>query len=90
MRITRQRKLQYKLILRNIYSGTPVAFEAPFSQAMSTGDIFLIADVCESYLPKGSDIWNKKPIINVRTGKLSWVDSSRKVRVVDCTVAIAE
>lgn len=90
MRITRHRESKFNLVLKNIESGHPIAFETPFHQAMSTGDIFIVPDICESYLPKGSDIWGKMPIVNLRTGKLSWVGNTRKVRIVECSVSIKE
>lgn len=74
--------------LCNVGHGKSVKFDQSFHQDMSCDQPFIVNQVCSSYRPEEAKYNGKVGVTNLRTGKLSYVDGSRKVEVLDAEVHI--
>ena len=90
MKIEHERPSHYKFKIGNVESGHPVAFEKSFHQDNSSGDIFLRLLICSGYIPRSVQDECKVGVVNLRTGKLSYIDRERHCRLVPCKIVINE
>lgn len=65
--------------------GEPVRLVPPCTGDVKPDDAFIVLDVCSSYRPISERKWSrdKTALANLRTGKLSYVDSTRYCIVLD-------
>lgn len=70
--------------LRNVPPGTCVQFSHPFHQKHKEDDLFLVGD--GTY----NQDHNRGFVMNLRTGYVSYVELTRKVREIDASVCVNE
>ncbi len=74
--------------LGQVGCGSSVTFRRPFHQEVCENEVFIVTKVCSSYWPDRVDSCNKTAVTNLRTGKISYVDSEREVTKVHARVHI--
>lgn len=74
--------------LCNVGAGKSVKFEHVFHQDYSPNDVFMVNQVASGYRPEEAKYNGKVGVSNLRTGKLSYVEGSRKVEILDAEVHI--
>ena len=81
MKITYNSPCQFNWIkLRDVHIGRAVYFKCQFHQDMDTSDPYLKIDA--SAYPNRND-QGKVAVVNLKTGRLSYVDRCRYVRVIE-------
>ena len=65
--------------LEHVNAGQPVKFLEKFHPAMNTHEPFMVCSVTHCYMPDSAQYQCKKAVVNLRTGRLSYVDGSREV-----------
>ena len=73
--------------LRDVRKGTAVQFKCQFHQDMCTDDLYIVIDA--SAYPN-HDNQCKMAVVNLRTGRLSYVNSEREIEAINATVCIDE
>ncbi len=79
--ITHLNDRQLGIELDAVTSGECVRFLSPFHQDCSPNDRYILNNVISGYRPYRGDSDNKMGVTNLDTGKLSYVERSRKVVV---------
>ena len=76
------------LSLCDIIPGNVVRFAHVFHQKHKPTDLFIILDSCYGYRPECYQDTGHTAVANLRTGALSYVDSSRDCHLIDCEVLV--
>jgi len=87
MQIVRCSKQACYKALGHVGTGSSVCFRRPFN-GEAEGEVFIVTKVCSSYWPERVDACDKTPVTNLRTGKLSYVDSQRDVMMMHAQVTL--
>ena len=83
MKIAKRRCKMRGRELRSVSSGTPVVFCKQFHQEHCIADVFMVVDD-NGYLSEGHNrIYNKTPVVNMKTGKMSVVCHKRECMMVE-------
>jgi hypothetical protein len=70
----------------NVSAGKACQFQREFHQEHERDDVFMRLNVCSSYKDQNHRNRDKIGVVNLRTGKLSFVCPEREVRDVDAEV----
>ena len=85
MKINRPSQRVHKSRLRSIPAGKCISICA-FHQDCKPDDLYIVLNVCDTYMPKTCSLEYTKGLCNIRSGKLSYVADDRYVTVIDAVV----